>query len=143
MALWVYDRQIPRQNLRGLTATIRETADSDQLDERRLQNHVVELALESGTNILVPVAPRPFPRAVAQQSILTVSPNIAVALPASGWIRGKLATCVRLKEDWKSDIQAACASMGLNRLTLFRDLDSLGNDIRETFMSSGEVPDFY
>ena len=57
--------------------------------------------------------------------------------------QGELAIRVRLQEAWKPDIQAVCRSMGLSRLSLFRDLDSLGDSIKETFVNTREVPDPY
>jgi FRG domain len=146
MALWVYDRHIPRVNLHleGLTQKLQESEDYEQLDDRRIQNALVKLALEDGENgldLLIPITPRQFPRAVAQQSVLTVSRTVAAGLPASQWIKSQLATRVRLKEEWRPDIQAACRSAGLSRLNLFRDLDSLGKDVREIFINSQEIPD--
>ena len=131
MALWVYDRRTARVNLQALMTQLKNTPHYEQLDDRQLQNRLVRLALDAATNLLIPVTPRQFPRAVAQQSVLTVSANVSAVLPAARWIRGKLATRVRLREEWKPDIRAACQSMGLSRLSLFRDLDSLGNSIRE------------
>jgi hypothetical protein len=144
MALWVYDRQIARLNLKGLMAKLQSIEGYEQLDDRRLQNRLVELALEDaedGLDLLIPVTPRQFPRSVAQQSILTVSRTVATGLPASRWIKSQLATRVCLRKDWKPDIEAACRSMGLSRLSLFRDFDSLGNDLKQTFMSTSELPD--
>jgi len=106
-------------------------------------HQLFKLALEDPTDLLIPVAPRQFPRSVAQQSVLTVSANITAALPGARWIRGKLATRVRLQEAWKPAIQAVCRSMGLTRLSLFRDLDSLGDSIKEIFINSRDVPDPY
>src|SRR5262249_12518668 len=143
MALWVYDRRTARANLGKLKARLRETNDYEQLDDRQLQNQLFKLALEDPTDLLIPVAPHQFPRSVAQQSVLTVSANITAALPGARWIRGKLATRVRLQEAWKPAIQAVCRSMGLSRLSLFRDLDSLGDSIKEIFINSRDVPDPY
>jgi FRG domain-containing protein len=143
MALWVYDRRTARANLGKLKARLKETNDYEQLDDRQLQNQLFKLALEDPTDLLIPVAPRQFPRSVAQQSVLTVSANITAALPGARWIRGKLATRVRLREAWKPAIQAVCRSMGLSRLSLFRDLDSLGDSIKEIFINSRDVPDPY
>jgi hypothetical protein len=141
MALWVYDRQTARLNLTGAIRKLKGADDYLELDDREFQNRLVKHALQDGTDVLIPVRPRQFPRAVAQQSILTVSANIGVARPASYWIRAKLATRVRLKKEWKPGIQAACESLGLSRLNLFRDLDSLGNYTHQTFMDNKDVPD--
>lgn len=78
MALWVYDRINMSAKLHGLMAKLEDTEDYRRADERQFQNRLVELAVESGTGFLIPVAPRQFPRAVAQQSVLTVSTDIVV-----------------------------------------------------------------
>ena len=140
MALWVYDRHVARMNIEPGIERLKSAPDYTELDDRQLQNRLVKLALHDGSDLLIPVRPRQFPRAVAQQSILTVSPNIGLARPARSWVRTKLATRVRLKQEWKPEIQAACESMGLSRLNLFRDLDSLGEYICQIFMSNKELP---
>lgn len=98
---------------------------------------------EARRGVLVQVRPRQFARAVAQQSILTVSPDIGVGRPASWWMRGKLATRIRLQEKWKPEMQAACQSMRLSRVGLFRDLDSLGGSIGRDFMNRVRESDLY
>ena len=143
MALWVYDRRTARVNLHELMAKLKKTQHYEQLDDRQLQNRLVNMALDATTNLLVPVTPRQFPRSVSQQSVLTVSANVSAAIPAARWIRQKLATRVRLREEWKPGIRAACRSMGIDRLSLFRDLDSLGNSIRGSFINTKDLPDPY
>jgi len=148
MALWIYDRQVARVNLEleGLMSKLRAVRDYELLDDRRLQNELVRLAVdtgEDGSDLLVPVTPRQFPRALAQQSVLTVSRTVATALPASRWIKSQLAACVRLREEWKPAIESACRSMGLSKLSLFRDYDSLGYETKETFANSKQVPDIF
>jgi FRG domain len=133
MALWVYSRNTASLNLATAMAKVKSTEDYDLLDDRQLQNMLVQIAITGDwTALLIPIRPRQFQRAVAQQSVLTVSPGIAVARPADWWIRERLATRIRIREDWKPEIQAACQSMGLSRAGLFRDLDSLGASILRT-----------
>jgi hypothetical protein len=126
LALWVYDRDTARVNHLQTEASLRSSEDYELLDLRQRQNRFVRLALEDGNPALVPVTPRQFPRAVVQQSVLTVSPSIGVGRPADWWIRRRLATRIRIQETWKPEMTAACHSMGLSRPALFRDLDSLG-----------------
>jgi hypothetical protein len=120
MALWLMRLQIF-----GSIAQLRACEDYELLDDRQVQNRLVEFVIEAGKGILVPVRPRQFARAVAQQSILTVSPDIGVGRAASWWMRGKLATRIRLQEKWKPEMRAACQSTSLSRVSLFRDLDGL------------------
>jgi hypothetical protein len=78
---------------------------------------------------------------VSQQSVLTVVPKIVgVGRPAYLWIRERLGTRVRIREAWKDDIAAACQSMGLSRHGLFRDLDSLGAHITQSFIDQTGGP---
>ena len=123
MALWVYSRNTASLNLAKAMTEVKSTKGYELLDDRQLQNRLVELIItgEDWTAVLVPVKPRQFQRAVAQQSVLTVSPRIGVARDVDWWIREKkLATRIRIKAAWKPKIQAACHSMGLTRVGLFR-----------------------
>ncbi len=82
LAMWVYDRATAEVNHAEALARVRSEADYKLIDLRRGQNRIVHLALEDGNPALIPVTPRAFPRAVAQQSVLTVSPSIGVGRPA-------------------------------------------------------------
>ena len=141
MALWIYNRRNGTVNHGEAIARLRGTEDYELLDDRQVQNRLVRFAIENGNPALIAVRPRQFPRAVAQQSVLTVSPTIGVARQANWWIRGKLATRIRLREEWKSEMKAVCLSMGLSRPSLFRDLDSLGAYIGENFVARTEMSD--
>jgi hypothetical protein len=143
MALWIYDRTNAMANLQQEISRLRACEDYELLDDRQVQNRLVGFVIEAGRGTLVPVRPRQFARAVAQQSILTVSPDIGVGRPAGWWVRGKLATRIRLKESWKPEMQAACQSMGLSRAGLFRDLDSLGGSVAVDFMTGTSRSDLY
>ena len=135
MALWVYSRNTATLNLAKAVAKVKSIEDYELLDGRQLQNMLVQFATTGDwTPVLLPIRPRQFQRAIAQQSVLTVSQSIGVGRYADWGIRAKLATRIRIKEDWKSDIQAACQSMGLSRVSLFRDLDSLGASVRQNFV---------
>src|ERR1035441_3281952 len=69
-------------NLQQETTRLRACEDYELLDDRQVQNRLVKFVIEARKGILVPVRPRQFARAVAQQSILTVSPDIGVGRPA-------------------------------------------------------------
>lgn len=135
MALWVYSRNTASRNLAMDIAKVKSIEDHELLDGRRLQNMLVQFAITGDwTPVLLPIRPRQFQRAVAQQSVLTVSQSIGVARHAGWGIRKQVATRIRIKEDWRPEIQVACQSMGLSRVSLRRDLDSLGASIRENFL---------
>lgn len=141
MALWVYDRRNAALNHARAESKLKATEGHERLDERHLLNQFVRLAMDDGNPALIPAQPRQFSRAVAQQSVLTISPSISTARPAHWWIREKLATRLRLREEWKSEMVAACRSMGLTRPGLFRDLDSLGAYVSHSFISGTGIDD--
>jgi hypothetical protein len=87
MALWVYDHANANANLEQEIGRLRACEDYELLDDRQVQNRLVKFVIEARRGVLVQVRPRQFARAVAQQSILTVSPDIGVGRPASWWIR--------------------------------------------------------
>jgi hypothetical protein len=142
MALWVYDRATAIRNLGEEVAELKGYDSYKFLDDRQLQNKLVDLVLGGSNNTLIPVRPRQFPRVIAQQGAFTVSSNISVARQADEWVRGLLTTRIRLREIWKPDMLAACRTMSLNRRELFRDLDTLGKSIAAEFANGIEVLDY-
>jgi hypothetical protein len=143
MALWVYPRKTWSESVAKIVAEIKSGEDFEFLDGRQLQNKLLESAItEDWAPALIPVWPRSFQRAVAQQSVLTISPNIGVARPADWWIKEKqYAIRICIKEAWKPEIKAACESMGLTRASLYRDLDNLGSSIRQNFVNNPFISD--
>ncbi len=141
MALWIYDCRNAALNHAGVKSQLEATDAYDRLDDRQLLNHFVQLAIDDGNPALIPVQPHQFSRAVAQQSVLTVSPSIGANRPAHWWIRERLATRLRLREEWKAEMIAACQSMGLTRPDLFRDLDTLGTYVTQNFIGGKDFVD--
>ena len=92
MALWIYDRRIGEVHHAPAYAKLQAMPDYALLDERESQNRLIKIVVEDEDRhpALLPVVPRQFQRAVAQQSVLTVSPTIGVARPADWYIREKL-----------------------------------------------------
>jgi hypothetical protein len=140
MALWVYDQETAMLNLGSVLQRLKQGEDYGFIDDRRYLNRLVTLALEEKTPVLIPLRPRPFPRAIFQQSVLTLSTRVDTGLPAFRYLRKNLATRIRLKEEWKSEMSATLKSMGLTRLGLFRDLDTLGKDVKARFVENLEDP---
>jgi hypothetical protein len=144
MALWVYSRNTASVNLAKAVAEVKAADGYELLDGRQLQNKLAESVITADwIPALVPIMPRNFQRAVAQQSVLTISPKIGVARDVDWWIReSKLATRIRIKAVWKPRILAACQSLGIARASLFRDLDSLGPSVRWNFVNKPYRSDF-
>lgn len=82
MAVWIYDRRNAALNHAQAKAKLESTDDHERLDDRRLLNQYVQLAIDDGNPALIPLQPRQFSRAIAQQSVLTVSPSISTGRPA-------------------------------------------------------------
>lgn len=143
MALWIYDRSAALIFLREAIEYLRTSEDYQELNDRQFQNRLIKFALEKGRRIQIPVRPRQFSRAVAQQSALTVSSDIGVGRPASWWVRENLTTRIKLGETWKPQIQDTCRSMGFSRPSLFRDLDNLGKSIAQVFEDGFDLLDPY
>ena len=141
MALWICDRGNLELNQARARSKLKSEQDYDRLDERQRLNRFVRIAAADGNPVLVPFEPRLFPRAVAQQSVLTVSPSIDVARDADWWLREQLATRIRLRAEWKAEMLETCRREGLTRPSLFRDLDSLGAYVKETFIGGADLAD--
>jgi hypothetical protein len=139
MALWIYDRRTAAQNHVGAEKRAKEISGDLRLDDRRLLNQYIQFAIEDNNPALIAALPRQFPRAVAQQSVLTVSPSIAIAGSTHRWIRGRLATRIRLRQEWKPEMVTVCQSMGLSRPRLFRDLDTLGQHVWSNFIRGENI----
>lgn len=143
MVLWIYNIKNAYQNHPKALETLRGHNLYDKLDDRQRQNEFVKIALDDNDPALIPVMPRPTARAIAQQSVLTVSPTIGVHREANWWIRKELATRIRLREEWRSDMEATCQSVGLSRPRLFLDLDSLGDYITSNFHAGLKLPELF
>ena len=143
MALWVYDRHTAHATLGPVLVRLNQEVDYETMDERQYQNRLVRLAREAGALALVPVMPRPVPRAVAQQSILTVTPDIPLVMSGSTYLLKRLTTRIRLREQWKPAMLKVCESIGLSRPGLFRDLDSLGRSMTQSFLLGQEPHEAY
>jgi len=125
MAIWTYDRSMADLFLNEAWEYLKSFEDHLEIDDRQYQNRLVKFALENNKMVLIPVRPRQFPRAVAQQSALTVTSAIGAGQPAHLMVRGKTTTRIIIQKSWKPEVQRTCRSMGLSRTNLYRDLDSL------------------
>jgi hypothetical protein len=133
MALWVYNRSIADLVVKEASDHLKGFEDYLEIDDRQYQNRLVKFGLEKRKMALIPVRPRQFSRAVAQQSVLTVSSAIGIGQPAYLHVRGITTTRIRLQKNWKPGILDTCRSMGFSRTSLFRDLDTLGKSIAQIF----------
>jgi hypothetical protein len=131
-ALWIFDARNSWINHLDSMAGIEPSGWKGFLDDRRWQNRVAEAAVAKRSMVPLVVNPRvAVPRVVAQQSILTLIPNVDSPQSLGHFVLSKLATSIRLKAAWKSEIVRLCESLGLNEVSLFRDLDSVGRALTE------------
>jgi hypothetical protein len=139
-ALWVIDTRNCEMNLIRTLGPIDRDGDL-ATDGRAFQNRLVDMAIEGKSIFPVPVRPRILlARAAAQQSVMTALANIPYPRTAGHTVRAILATKVRVKELWCEDILAACRSFGIHRVSLFRDLDTLGETLAECVKNSTPFP---
>jgi|GEM_PF-6736796 len=87
------------------------------------------------TQSLVPLVIQPrasAPRVVAQQSVMTLIPNIGKPTGFVHEVHKTMATRIRIRPEWMPEALDLCENLGLTRLELFRDLDSLGAALTKT-----------
>jgi hypothetical protein len=131
-ALWAFNARNSRINHLDSMAEVETFGWEDFLDDRDWQNRVAEAAVAKRSMVPLVVSPRvAVARVVAQQSILTLIPNVDSPQSLRHSLFSKLATKIRLKAAWKPEIERLCESMGLNRVSLFRDLDSVGEALTQ------------
>jgi hypothetical protein len=129
-ALWIFDSRTSWLNYAEQIRIVdkEHTGWTDFQSSRALQNTLAENAISAprlgGPVVPLMVIPRVTnPRAVAQQSMMTLVPHIGGTTEG---LLNRLAARIRVRADWVPDILRTCENFGLSRLSLFRDLDSLG-----------------
>jgi hypothetical protein len=131
-ALWVFDARNSWINHVGSMASVETSRWEGFLDERRWQNRVAEAAVAERSMVPLVVNPRVVvPRVVAQQSVMTMIPNVDSPASFTGFVFSKLATKIRVKAEWKPRLVKLCESMGLNEVSLFRDIDDVGEALSQ------------
>lgn len=128
-ALWVFDTRSSSNNYQPDIAEL----DREALDARTWQNRLADRAIEKRAQVPVVIeANRYLPRAVAQQSVVTLIPHPGSSLSMGAFLFGQLAVKVPIPITWKAPIARALLSMGISRSSLFMDLDSTGAELSMT-----------
>jgi hypothetical protein len=131
-ALWVIDIANCWLNLQGPLGAVANSPNANAIDGREQQNRLVAAAIQERAMAPVPVTPSvALRRAAAQQSSLTAMADVPTPRGLAEAVRRSLATRIRVPAPWRAEVLAACQSMGLSRLRLFRDLDNLGRSVAE------------
>jgi hypothetical protein len=100
------------------------------LDDRQWQNRLAEEAIAEHAMVPLVISPRVVvPRVVAQQSILTLVPNVEAPSHFNHFVFESISTKVRLRHSWMALVLGLCDSLGITRAALFRDLDSIGDSL--------------
>lgn len=96
---------------------------------REHQNTLAEyLILNQTTPVPLLIQPRPtVPRIAAQESIMTLMP--VITLLSSNYLTQTLSTKIRIPSKWKGQIKSICQEQGLNRISLFKDLNTVGAEL--------------
>lgn len=107
------------------------------LDDRQWQNRLAEDVITRQAFVPLVVSPRvTVPRVVAQESVLTLIPNIEAPQHFAQFLFKKVSTKIRVAEAWKPEVNKLCSGFGITRLSMFRDLDSIGDSLA-TALSQG------
>jgi hypothetical protein len=130
-ALWVFDTRNSWLNHRNAVERADMSGWENFLDDRQWQNRLAEEAIVENAMVPLVISPRiAVPRVVAQQSVLTLVPNIEAPTYFNHFALKKLATRIRIPAVWKSRALEFCESLGITRSALFRDLDSIGDSLK-------------
>lgn len=130
-ALWVFDTHRWPSPVREPGAAVGPGWDNF-LDDRGWQNFRAESAIDDRHPAPVVIKPRvAVPRVVAQQSVLTLVPSIDAPAALSHFVLKTMSTRIRLCASWKQRVFDLCQGMGITRATLFRDLDSVGRELKD------------
>lgn len=129
-ALWLFNCLNSWWNHRETMTSVLTSGPGEFLDVRAWQNRLAEHAIKQKMIVPLIVTPRvELPRAVAQQSVLTLIPNVEAPQGFGHLVSASFASRVRLPASWRSDIVRVCEGLGITRLSLYRDLDTLGSTL--------------
>jgi hypothetical protein len=141
-ALWLFDTRNSWINHASLLSDLETGGWKELRDDRTLQNQLAERAIAERAIAPVVVTPRhSLGRAVAQQSVMTLIPNVQMPQTFGHAVFASLTTKVRIRSEWKPEIRRTLHSLGMTRLGLFRDLDSLGSALWATLSANLSLPD--
>jgi hypothetical protein len=130
-ALWVFDTRNSWLNYREALEGADVSGWENFLDDRQWQNRLAEEAIAKNSMVPLVISPRVVvPRVVAQQSVLTLVPNIEAPKYFNHFVFKKVSTRIRLRSSWKPAALRLCDSLGITRSAMFRDLDSIGDSLR-------------
>ncbi len=126
-ALWVYNRGTSSLNHRPEIYGMDNQSEWKIDHPREWINRLAEAVVIKGGPVPLVVIPQSGPsRIAAQQSVLTLIPDVTLASGVHNHLLQSLTTKVRIKAEWRERIDHSVATMGLNEFSLFQDLDSLG-----------------
>jgi FRG domain len=127
-AVWIFDERNSWINHADTIAELpRRDGWGSFTDDRAWQNLLAVRAIQGRRLAPLVVSPRSgAARVAAQQSAMTLIPNVPTPTGFSHHVFKTLATKVRIRAEWKESLLNRCEALGLTRAALFRDLDSIG-----------------
>jgi len=139
-ALWVLDGNLAMATIQSVLTTVSEESDASFVDSRTTQNRIANLAMARGLYVPILVEPgHTLVRSAAQQSVMTLAPTVPSA-GAHGAVNAVVAKRVRLRESWKPEIARLCASLGYDRVSLYRSLDTLSGAFKSQLVHYFDGP---
>ncbi len=130
-ALWVFDTRNSWLNNREALAQADSSGWENFLDDRQWQDRLAEDAIVKNGMVPLVISPRVLvPRVVAQQSVMTLVPNIEAPKYFNHFVLKTVSTKIRLPSSWKSAALVLCENLGITPSAMFRDLDSTGDSLR-------------
>lgn len=140
-SLWIYDTQISSVNYQDSIRKLDQQETWEIENPRSWLNELARLAIEKASYVpLVVPAQHGVARITAQQGVLTLIPNVTLPTGFHEHVFETLAVKIRIRAAWRRQLQRVMDSMGLNRFSLFRDLDSLGSAISNALRSNAARP---
>jgi FRG domain len=129
-ALWVYNSELSSVSYRNEIESLDNEGPWTIRSDRDWSNKLAELAIaRKGIVPLIVIPHRGVERIAAQQSILTLIPDVTTPTGFAGGVFQSLTTKILIRREWRSDIQRVTESLGLTEFSLFRNLDTLGSAI--------------
>jgi hypothetical protein len=139
-ALWIFNSYNSHINHLDTMQQVEADNNAAFLDHREWQNQLAVGAIAKSSFVPLVISPRmTLARAAAQQSSLTLIPNVEMPKNFTQLVISTIATKVRIPFDWRERILRVCDSLGINRLELFRDLDSLGGVVTEALRTNQPI----
>ena len=132
-ALFVYNRDLSSKTYHRQIRAIDSSREWTVIEPRDWINQLAASVILTGGVVPLWITPHHgIRRIAAQQSVLTLIPDVTLMSGLQEYALMKLTTRIRIRSSWRSQISRATESLGMTQLSLFQDLDSLGSAVTYT-----------